>query len=172
MTRSEDSEHGAHQGCRLVSRGVLSIMCTSFPYQETPSAAHRVETIGARPRECVLFGASRNRQRSESLVTSGLRPAYSTLAMGACCGKSSTSDGDHFATPGRTLGDAPPSQPASSSVPRIANASPGRTLGASSSAAGDDPKTAAARAAEVRTSDMPLKPTSRPPAPMIMSKHM
>ncbi|KAK4968740.1 hypothetical protein LTR66_010352 [Elasticomyces elasticus] len=77
--------------------------------------------------------------------------------MGNCFGKESSSS-DAFAQPGRTLGgsssNAPPANTRASIPPRIAAQSPGRTLGATSSPAiapaSNDPKAAAARAAEER----------------------
>ncbi|KAL0261163.1 hypothetical protein SLS55_004859 [Diplodia seriata] len=68
--------------------------------------------------------------------------------MGNLCGKQSKSD--HFTGPGRTLGAAPPpSDNARASIP-ASKKSNGRTLGGPEASGGDDPRSAAARAAEVR----------------------
>ncbi|KAK5003715.1 hypothetical protein BJ546DRAFT_1061976 [Cryomyces antarcticus] len=75
--------------------------------------------------------------------------------MGNLCGKQSSSE-DAFSQPGRTLGSAParPVNASASVPPRIHSQSQGRTLGGSNSGPGvsadDDPRTAAARAAEDR----------------------
>lgn len=73
--------------------------------------------------------------------------------MGNLCGKHSKDE--NFAGPGRTLGSAPPpSNNARASIP-AAKKSPlqgnGRTLG-EPGASGGDPRSAAAKAAEVRLS--------------------
>ncbi|KAK8196488.1 hypothetical protein M8818_006653 [Zalaria obscura] len=66
--------------------------------------------------------------------------------MGNCCGKQ---DSEAFSKPGRTLGSAPPpQQPTTARVPPIVS-SQGRTLGNGESSS-EDPKAAAARAAEER----------------------
>ncbi|KAF2221215.1 hypothetical protein BDZ85DRAFT_25585 [Elsinoe ampelina] len=66
--------------------------------------------------------------------------------MGNCFGKSNS----NFKGEGRTVGGPTPANaPAASSSAKVpATASPGRTLGGGSG--GDDPKSAAARAAEAR----------------------
>lgn len=68
--------------------------------------------------------------------------------MGALCGKQSKDD--NFAGQGRTLSSAPAQAP---TAPLPANkrviGGPPRTLGEGSSSAGDDPRAAARRAAEV-----------------------
>lgn len=74
--------------------------------------------------------------------------------MGNLCGKQSKDD--NFAGPGRTLGSAPPpSDNARASIPAAKKQSPlqgnGRTLGAPGESSGNDPRSAAARAAEVRS---------------------
>ncbi|GAB7348567.1 hypothetical protein MBLNU459_g6957t1 [Dothideomycetes sp. NU459] len=76
--------------------------------------------------------------------------------MGNCFGKQSSS-ADNFQSPGRSLGSASsPPQPAAARVPAPKKPSytptpaGGRTVGSSPAAAGDDPKSAAARAAEER----------------------
>ena len=69
--------------------------------------------------------------------------------MGNCCGKKSS---DNFANPGRTLGSASSAhQPSSDQVPSKI-ASTRRSLGGAPTGGdgtGDDPRAAAARAAEV-----------------------
>ena len=72
--------------------------------------------------------------------------------MGNCFGRSSSSKDDHFSTPGRTLGDAPAAQQQSSAtIPAQIDRTKGRTLGSGPGGRTDEPKAAAARAAEVRT---------------------
>lgn len=73
--------------------------------------------------------------------------------MGNLCGKQSKDD--NFAGPGRTLGSAPPpsdnaraSIPATKKSPLQGN---GRTLGGPGGSGDDDPRSAAAKAAEVRS---------------------
>lgn len=69
--------------------------------------------------------------------------------MGNCCGKA---ESESFAQPGRTLGSAPPPQPASAPLPNKVGGPP-RTLGGSSTAAQttqDDARMKAAEAAEAR----------------------
>ncbi|GAM86159.1 hypothetical protein ANO11243_041700 [Dothideomycetidae sp. 11243] len=95
--------------------------------------------------------------------------------MGNCFGKSSSSK-DNFTGQGRMLGNTPtpaaapaaaPAPTTTAKVPAVAN-SPGRRLGAAETTTdGNDPKTAAARAAEVRTAHM-SKPLGRPPPPKPM----
>ena len=70
--------------------------------------------------------------------------------MGNLCGKPSNDD-DNFSAPGRPVNSAPPPKPAAAAAPiakpaqaQIAN----RTLGGTNSGA-EDPRAAAARAAEV-----------------------
>ncbi|OJD38801.1 uncharacterized protein BKCO1_4000102 [Diplodia corticola] len=83
--------------------------------------------------------------------------------MGNLCGKESKSD--NFAGPGRTLGAAPaPSDNARASIPAAKKSAPpqgpGRTLGAGPEAGGDnDPRSAAARAAETRAANNQAKTT-------------
>jgi len=71
--------------------------------------------------------------------------------MGNLCGRESSSN---FQGEGRTLGSAPAARPASTPnkapVPAAAQkSSPGRTLGGSSASTDADPKSNAAKAAEV-----------------------
>ena len=67
--------------------------------------------------------------------------------MGNLCSKSSNKD-DHFSQPGRVLGSSSQSQASSAPVPqKVISSTPGRTVGGSGTA--NDPKTAAAKAAEV-----------------------
>ena len=69
--------------------------------------------------------------------------------MGNLCGKASK-ENDPFSQPGRTVGSAPPPQSnPRASVPKIG--SQGQKLGGSSGGESGDAKSAAARAAEVRT---------------------
>ena len=69
--------------------------------------------------------------------------------MGNLCGKPSK-ENDPFSQPGRTVGSIPPPQPnPRASVPKIS--SQGQKLGGPSSGEGSDARSAAARAAEVRT---------------------
>lgn len=69
--------------------------------------------------------------------------------MGNLCGKPSK-ENDPFAQPGRTVGSAPPPQSSSRApVPKID--SQGRKLGGVSGGEDSDARSAAARAAEVRT---------------------
>lgn len=86
------------------------------------------------------------------------QPSYHS-AMGNLCGKESK--GDNFAGPGRTLGAAPPpsdnaraSIPATKKSPLQGN---GRTLGGPGGS-DNDPRSAAAKAAEVRLSFEPPPP--------------
>lgn len=87
--------------------------------------------------------------------------------MGNCCG----SESKNFAGEGRTLGAQPANAPPRSdnaraaAPPKISGPQGGRTLGKNSQAPGDsqDPKAAAARAAEVRSfsfSSMFANPTT------------
>lgn len=79
--------------------------------------------------------------------------SFPTSEMGNCCGRQSS---DNFSTPGRTLGSAPAPQSKSSStpLPKKISSNPGKSLGGSSSTGdgSEDPREAAARAAEVRSS--------------------
>jgi hypothetical protein len=70
--------------------------------------------------------------------------------MGNLCSKSSNPP-EQFSTPGRVLGSSSQSQPTSAPVPqKVVSTTPGRTVGGSTAASGgDDPRSAAARAAEV-----------------------
>lgn len=73
-----------------------------------------------------------------------------TLDMGSICGKPSNKEPDHFATPGRTVGStlATPSNPRSA-VPKISSSpGQGQTLGGPNGVM-TDPRSAAAKAAEV-----------------------
>lgn len=85
--------------------------------------------------------------------------------MGNCFGKQSS----NFDGEGRTLGSTPPARPANygstaQPAPKKSSYTPtpsgGRTLGSSVDIGGNDPKSAAARAAEVRTYHMPQQPIS------------
>ncbi|KAL1637607.1 hypothetical protein SLS58_009280 [Diplodia intermedia] len=77
--------------------------------------------------------------------------------MGNLCGKQSKSD--HFTGPGRTLGAAPPpSDNARASIP-AAKKSNGRTLGGPEASGDNDPRSAAARAAETRAANAQAKTT-------------
>lgn len=89
--------------------------------------------------------------------------------MGNLCGKESK---DNFTGPGRVLGSAPPpSNNAKASVPaKIASSKPkvggpGRTVGGGERAE-DDPRSAAAAAAEVRSMKLPSESGSRRAKPM------
>ena len=67
--------------------------------------------------------------------------------MGGLCSKSAN-EAEPFAQPGRVLGNN--SQPSAAPLPpKITSGTPGRTLGGESTAAADDARSAAARAAEV-----------------------
>lgn len=72
------------------------------------------------------------------------------ISMGGLCSKSANQD-NQFSTPGRVLGSSSQNQPTSAPVPqKIISSTPGRTVGGSGAAAGgDDPRSAAAKAAEV-----------------------
>lgn len=90
-------------------------------------------------------------------------------SMGNLCGKESK---DNFDGPGRTLGSAP--APATkASVPSSANAPPKRTVGGpprtlGEGNTGNDPKAAAAAAAEVRSLESYIAPKkNRPTHPMM-----
>ncbi|GAB7338899.1 hypothetical protein MBLNU457_5581t1 [Dothideomycetes sp. NU457] len=67
--------------------------------------------------------------------------------MGNCFGKSSSSSGDQFSGPGRAVGSAPTTVKSSSAA---ISPSQGRTLGSGPDTSADDPRGAAARAAEER----------------------
>ncbi|KAL2400074.1 hypothetical protein ABEF93_005062 [Exophiala dermatitidis] len=73
--------------------------------------------------------------------------------MGNLCSRSAN-EPDHFSTPGRTVGSSRPAQnqPSSAPVPqKVTTSTPGRTLGGAERPTGpDDPRSAAARAAEER----------------------
>lgn len=96
--------------------------------------------------------------------------------MGNCCGKQSS---NNFEGDGRTLGSVPPSQPVNARVtpaqPPKRNAytptpAGGRTLGSSVDAGRNDPKSAAARAAEVRhRHTVPTSPCKEKSGRMTMS---
>jgi hypothetical protein len=70
--------------------------------------------------------------------------------MGNLCSKSANQD-DQFSTPGRVLGSSSQTQPTSAPVPqKITSSTPGRVVGGTgANSGGDDPRSAAARAAEV-----------------------
>ncbi|KAL9094291.1 MAG: hypothetical protein Q9165_003431 [Trypethelium subeluteriae] len=76
--------------------------------------------------------------------------------MGNCFGKQSSSE-ENFSGPGRTLGSAPPPGSEPIARPTIpARSSPGKTLGGGD-ASSDDPRSAAAKAAEERAAKGPNK---------------
>lgn len=81
--------------------------------------------------------------------------------MGALCGK--LSKDDNFAGQGRTLDSAPVQAP---TAPLPANkrvvGGPGRTLGEGSSSAGEDPREAARKAAEVCKTEREEEPVCCP----------
>ncbi|KAK8196154.1 hypothetical protein BKA81DRAFT_149632 [Phyllosticta paracitricarpa] len=81
--------------------------------------------------------------------------------MGNCCGKESS----NFSGPGRTLGSAPPTARSDATTlpparphnygatqSKPTTQGPGRTLGTQSAAGANNPRSAAAQAAEVRSS--------------------
>ena len=81
------------------------------------------------------------------LATAFVVLSVASYAMGNICGKESKTS-DPFSQPGRTIGSAPPSQPAPrAAVPKISGQ--GQTLGGKSVGEPDDARRAAARAAEV-----------------------
>ncbi|KAK0645320.1 hypothetical protein DIS24_g8014 [Lasiodiplodia hormozganensis] len=81
--------------------------------------------------------------------------------MGNLCGKESKSD--NFAGPGRALGSAPAlSNNATAPIPatkKSALQGNGRTLGGPEATGGDDPRSAAAKAAEARAANNQAKTT-------------
>ena len=79
--------------------------------------------------------------------------------MGNLCSKSANQD-DQFSTPGRVLGSSSQTQPTSAPVPqKITSSTPGRTVGGpGANSGGDDPRGAAARAAEVCKAINPPSP--------------
>ncbi|KAF2495975.1 hypothetical protein BU16DRAFT_617494 [Lophium mytilinum] len=78
----------------------------------------------------------------------------------ACSGLCGGKDADNFATPGRTLSSAPAAAPTSAKLPsskpaqkppqRASAGGGGQTVGGTAARAADDPRAAAARAAEAR----------------------
>lgn len=90
--------------------------------------------------------------------------------MGNLCGKESK---DNFDGQGRTLGSAPApttkaSVPSNVAQPKRKVGGPPRTLGEGNQ--GDDPKVAAAAAAEVRSSDSYINRKSKPHAPPMVTR--
>ena len=79
-----------------------------------------------------------------------LAPPATLTKMGNLCSKSANQD-DQFSTPGRVLGSSSQTQPTSAPVPqKITSSTPGRAIGGTgTNSGGDDPRSAAARAAEV-----------------------
>lgn len=80
--------------------------------------------------------------------------------MGNICSKSANQP-DNFSSPGRIVGSSTQPQPASAAVPaRLTTSTPGRALGGGGggdgSTAVDDARSAAAKAAEVRASVVPV----------------
>ncbi|KAF2813191.1 uncharacterized protein BDZ99DRAFT_460481 [Mytilinidion resinicola] len=73
-----------------------------------------------------------------------------------CSGLCGGGDKDHFSTPGRTLSSAPAAKPASAKLPsqkqaqRASTTGGGQTVGGTAARSADDPRAAAARAAEAR----------------------
>lgn len=101
-------------------------------------------------RPCLIFDFI-SRQWSESCTESEASRRHDR-GMGSCCSKSSE---DNFAGPGRQLGSTPAAGPDRASIPPLNKQKPkisgtGRTLGSNSGGGStDDPRAAAARAAEV-----------------------
>jgi hypothetical protein len=106
-----------------------------------------------------------------TLIPSRTACALATNPMGNLCGKESK---DNFEGQGRTLGSAP-APVTKASVP--SNVTPKRTVGGPPRTLGEgnavnDPKSAAAAAAEVRSLDSSYATTSSAPRPMTMRAWM